>query len=163
VECCQEGAGVTVRVDGLMVHVGTGAYLARRGVDVTTLTGLAHAMAQRGSTPVLVAVDRVAAGAIEVGASPDDSSRQSLCSTELANEMAQRGSTPVLVAVDRVAAGAIEVGASPADSARQALGSLELAEVRLHLATSDHGQRARWLAVALGLDPAQASGDLSEE
>lgn len=120
VESCQEGAGVTARVDGVVVHVGTGAYLARSGVDVTTLTGLA-------------------------------------------NEMAQRGSTPVLVAVDRVAAGAIEVGASPADSARQALGSLELAAVRLHLATSDHGQRARWLAVALGLDPAQASGDLSEE
>src|SRR5690606_40578972 len=65
VESCQEGAGVTARVDGVVVHVGTGAYLARSGVDVTTLTGLANEMAQRGSTPVLVAVDRVAAGRSE--------------------------------------------------------------------------------------------------
>ena|GEM_PF-2527709 len=119
-ESYQEGAGVAARVGEATVHVGSAAFLARNGVDVTALAGLAQ-------------------------------------------EMAQRGSTPVLVAVDRVAAGAIEIGAFPAYGARQALGSLELAEVRPHLATSDHGQRARWLAVALGLDPAQAVGDLSDE
>lgn len=80
-----------------------------------------------------------------------------------AQEMGQRGSTPVLVAVGSEAAGILEIGASPSDGARQAVASLELREVGLYLATADHGQRARWLAQALGLDPSQAVGELTSE
>lgn len=116
----ETGAGVEAEIEGEIVHVGSPAFLARKGVDVTAFSGLAQ-------------------------------------------EMGQRGSTPVLVSVGKTAAGVIEIGPFPSDGARQALGSLELREVQLHLATSDHPQRARWLAQALGLDPAQAVGDLSEE
>lgn len=115
-----EAGGVEARVEGATVRVGAPAYLTAKGIDVSAFLGPAH-------------------------------------------EMGQRGSTPVVVAIDGEAAGLIEIGASPTDGARQAIASLELREVEVYLATADHGQRARWLAQAFGLDPARAVGEMSAE
>lgn len=75
-------------------------------------------------------------------------------------DMGRRGSTPIFLAVDGAAAAVLELGAFPAEAARQTIGSLELAGVDIRVATGDGTQSARWLAEAVGLDPAAAKGDL---
>src|SRR5690606_27270075 len=67
-----EAGGVEARVEGATVRVGAPAYLTAKGIDVSAFLGPAHEMGQRGSTPVVVAIDGEAAGLIEIGASPTD-------------------------------------------------------------------------------------------
>jgi P-type Cu+ transporter len=56
------GRGVLGVVDGRRVLVGNQALMEERGVEVSALTGVAGTEAERGRTPVYVAVDDVAAG-----------------------------------------------------------------------------------------------------
>jgi Cu+-exporting ATPase len=56
------GAGVLGTVDGADVALGTGALLARRGVDVAPLAPLADALAAAGETVLFAAVDGRLAG-----------------------------------------------------------------------------------------------------
>ncbi len=62
----QPGRGVTGRVEGRRVAIGTPAFLADRGVDVAALTADAEPARGRGETVVFVAVDDRAAGIIGV-------------------------------------------------------------------------------------------------
>lgn len=78
----------------------------------------------------------------------------------VAVDMGRRGSTPIFVAVDGAAAAVIELGAFPVEAIRHTIGSLELAAVGIRVATGDSTQAARWIAEAVGLDPAVAKGDL---
>jgi Cu+-exporting ATPase len=58
------GGGVRATVDGRLLLLGTEAFLAGEGVDASPLARPAAEEAQRGRTPVLVAIDGRAAGVL---------------------------------------------------------------------------------------------------
>jgi len=60
------GHGVEGVVDGRCILAGNTAHLKRGGVDTAALDTIAEPMAAKGETPILVAVDGVAAGVIGV-------------------------------------------------------------------------------------------------
>jgi P-type Cu+ transporter len=60
------GGGVTATVDGRRMVVGSEAHLAAQGIEVEPLAQDATTVAVQGSTPVLVAIDGVAAGVLAV-------------------------------------------------------------------------------------------------
>ncbi|MFD0367998.1 heavy metal translocating P-type ATPase [Streptomyces sp. NPDC059071] len=70
------GKGVRATVDGRAVLVGTARFLADGGVDTTDVAERAGRLSERGRTPVLVAADGRAAGALAVADTvKDDSAR----------------------------------------------------------------------------------------
>ncbi|GGL80985.1 ATPase [Deinococcus aerolatus] len=60
------GYGVQATVDGKRVEVGAARYMARLGLELGDLEGQADTLAQRGRTPVFVAVDGELAGLLGV-------------------------------------------------------------------------------------------------
>ena len=60
------GLGIRATVDGRRVLVGTAAFLSESGVEVDALEQKAAALAEAGRTPVLVAVDGTAFGALGI-------------------------------------------------------------------------------------------------
>ena len=72
----EPGLGVAATVAGRRVHVGTAGWLARAGIDTEALDTAAEALASRGRTPALVAVDGALAGLIAVADRPADGARE---------------------------------------------------------------------------------------
>jgi Cu+-exporting ATPase len=68
------GGGVGASVGGRAVLVGRAGFLAAAGVDVAPLTASADAFAADGKTPILVAIDGLAAAVIAVADAPKASS-----------------------------------------------------------------------------------------
>jgi Cu+-exporting ATPase len=64
------GGGIRAVVAGRDVTVGTERFLAEQGVEVSTLAADARGIAERGATPVYVAVDGAAIGLIAVADEP---------------------------------------------------------------------------------------------
>jgi len=60
------GKGVTGKVDGRTVAIGTGKFLSERGVAVGALEAEAERLRQDGATAIFVAVDDAAAGVIAI-------------------------------------------------------------------------------------------------
>ena len=60
------GLGLSGRVEGQRVLIGNARFLKKEAVDISALTRTADAFAGRGQTPVLVAIEGVAAGVIGV-------------------------------------------------------------------------------------------------
>lgn len=95
------GGGVAGRVGGVSVLAGTESLLAARGVDTTPLTGTARTFAQRGQTPVLVAMSAgpdqklAPAGVIAVADRPRPES------PAVVAELEALGATPHMVTGDR--------------------------------------------------------------
>ncbi|MDJ0823580.1 MAG: heavy metal translocating P-type ATPase [Paracoccaceae bacterium] len=72
------GHGLRATVDGRAVLVGNARLMARAGVDFAALTGALEDMAQKGQTPVLVALDGQIAGAFGVADRVKDTSREAV-------------------------------------------------------------------------------------
>jgi Cu+-exporting ATPase len=72
------GKGVTAQVDGHEVLLGNQALLAQRGIVLAALTSQAEALAQRGATPLYLAVDGQAAGLIAVADTLKPESREAV-------------------------------------------------------------------------------------
>jgi P-type Cu+ transporter len=72
------GHGVSARVEGREIRVGTRDWLARAGVATEALEAQAHALSQRGRTPAFVAVDGGLAGLFAVADVVTDEARRAL-------------------------------------------------------------------------------------
>ncbi|WP_170603489.1 heavy metal translocating P-type ATPase [Ruegeria arenilitoris] len=60
------GQGVSARVEGQSVLVGSGRFMAQNGVDLAALNHVAEVHAKTGATPLFVAIDGSAAAALAV-------------------------------------------------------------------------------------------------
>ncbi len=72
----QPGLGVEATVAGRRVRVGTASWLAQAGIASEALGAAAEALASRGRTPSLVALDGALAGLIAVADRPADGARE---------------------------------------------------------------------------------------
>jgi Cu+-exporting ATPase len=72
------GLGVTARVDGHDVALGSLALLAREGVDAGALVAEAERLAERGHTAVYLVVDGRAAGLVSVADAPRAGAREAV-------------------------------------------------------------------------------------
>jgi Cu+-exporting ATPase len=103
----EPGYGIEGRVDGKVVRIGTGPWLARAGIDTSELEPLAEELGGLGRTPSFVAIDGRASGLVAVADPPTDEARAAV------REVAQAGISVALVSGDRrvtVEAVAREVG-----------------------------------------------------
>ena len=91
----EPGLGVAATVAGRRVHVGTAGWLARAGIDTEALDTAAEALASRGRTPALVAVDGALVGLIAVADRPADGAR------EVVAALRDLGITVMMVTGDR--------------------------------------------------------------
>lgn len=94
------GHGLRAQVEGRMVLVGNARMLTKEGVDTALLTAKATALATKGQTPILVAIDGVAAGVIGVA----DTLRPTAKVTVAA--LKDRGLRVVMITGDAAATGA---------------------------------------------------------
>jgi Cu+-exporting ATPase len=78
----EPGAGVAGVVAGRAVRVGTGAWMARAGVDTSALEPEAERLAARGRTPSFVAIDGALAGLVAVADRPAPEARQAVTELE---------------------------------------------------------------------------------
>jgi len=72
------GHGLTAQVDGHTVAIGTIAWLKSLGVAVEAFTSEAERLGQGGRTPLIVAIDGVAAGVLGVLDTPTPAARQAV-------------------------------------------------------------------------------------
>lgn len=94
------GHGLRASVEGRMVLIGNARMLAKEGVDAASLTLKADALAAKGQTPILVAIDGVAAGVIGVA----DTLRPTAKATVSA--LQSKGLRVVMITGDAAATGA---------------------------------------------------------
>jgi len=66
----QPGAGVEGTVAGVVVRIGTTAWMSAAGIQPSALDGSAHELAMRGRTPSFVAIDGRLAGIIAIADRP---------------------------------------------------------------------------------------------
>lgn len=69
------GRGIEGVVDAVTVHVGTEAYLGQLGIDTASLGDRADDLAERGRTPVFVAIDGRAVGLVGLADRPREDAR----------------------------------------------------------------------------------------
>ncbi|TVS13371.1 MAG: copper-translocating P-type ATPase [Gammaproteobacteria bacterium] len=74
----EAGRGVSARVQGRQIVVGSARYLSEAGVDVAALKERADAFAEEGRTPILAAVDGQAAAAFGIADAIKSSSRATI-------------------------------------------------------------------------------------
>jgi Cu+-exporting ATPase len=79
----EPGHGVEGVVAGKTIRIGTSAWLARGGVDVSAFESEAEQLAEQGRTPSFVAVDGTLAGLVAVADRPTDEARQAVASLAL--------------------------------------------------------------------------------
>ena len=79
------GYGVSAKVDGHVVRIGTHAWLAQAGIDTGTLEQTADDVAGRGRTPSFVAVDGDLAGLVAVADLVTDAARQAVATLRTMN------------------------------------------------------------------------------
>ncbi len=72
------GQGVTGQVDGRTVLLGSPAFLAEQSTDLTGLSETLDRLSREGKTPVVVAEEGIALGAIGLADSPKADSRESV-------------------------------------------------------------------------------------
>ncbi|MGE3275342.1 MAG: heavy metal translocating P-type ATPase [Vicinamibacterales bacterium] len=89
------GRGARAIVDGRRVAVGTEAFLQAEGIAVEPLAALSEPWAQRGATPVFVAIDGVAAGGFAIA----DTLRQN--APEVVGRLGAMGLRVVMLTGDR--------------------------------------------------------------
>ena len=92
------GRGIAGRVDGVELRIGNRAFLADEGVETAGATARADALAARGLTPLLVAVDGRLAGVIGIGDTLRPEARA------VVDDLRRRGWRPVLASGDAAAA-----------------------------------------------------------
>ncbi|MFQ5795004.1 MAG: heavy metal translocating P-type ATPase [Candidatus Bipolaricaulia bacterium] len=88
------GHGIQARVDGYTVHIGNLKYMERQRVSVGSLTAKLEALADDGKTPMVVAIDRTAAGIIAVA----DTLKQN--SVEAVNQLHRLGLQVAMITGD---------------------------------------------------------------
>ena len=74
------GSGIVARVEGAAVMAGRGGWLEDAGVATDRLVGEATALAAKGRTPVLVAVDGMLAGVLGITDPPREGAREAVAS-----------------------------------------------------------------------------------
>lgn len=72
------GGGVSARVGAREVHIGTARWLGELGIETAALELAAEALARRGQTPALVAVDRLPAAVLAVADRPAAGAREAV-------------------------------------------------------------------------------------
>jgi P-type Cu+ transporter len=72
------GYGIAGDVGGERVHVGTAAWLARQGIDASSLEARAEELAEQGYTPSFVAIDAALAGLVAVADRPTAAARSAI-------------------------------------------------------------------------------------
>ena len=93
------GLGVSARVGGVEVHVGSAQYAARCGVDLGLLVQTVGELAGRGRTPVVVAFGAEAVAVLGIAETPRESARQAVASMELLDLQLHVGSGDATAAV----------------------------------------------------------------
>jgi Cu+-exporting ATPase len=117
----EPGFGIEAEVDGKRVRVGTSAWLARAGVDTSTLEAHAEELAALGRTPSFVAIDAQLSGLVAVADAPTDAARVAVrelqaCGVGIAMVSGDRRATAEAVARD-IGISRVFGGATPTEKA----------------------------------------------